>query len=86
MNKTEELKPCPFCGGVAKIQISDDEGNLRDEEYKSDPWSGLSYSIVHDNKENKDCPIANHYQDGGVVGTFLYDSEEELTTSWNKRM
>lgn len=86
MNKTEELKPCPFCGGVAKIQISDDEGNLRDEEYKSDPWSGLSYSIVHDNKENKDCPIANHYQDGGVVGAFLYDSEEELTTSWNKRM
>ncbi|MFS0878004.1 hypothetical protein [Solibacillus isronensis] len=81
----ETLKPCPFCGGQAKIQVCDDEGNLRSEEYKADPWSGLSYMISHDNEANKDCPIASHYEDGGVIGTFLYESEEELTAAWNKR-
>ena len=55
--------------------------NLRD-----DPWSGLSYSIVHDDKENKGSPIANFYEDGGVVGTLLYESEEELITSWKNEV
>ena len=81
----ESLKPCPFCGGKAEIQICDDEGNLRDEEYKAEPYSGLSYSVAHDDRENKGCPIANFYEDGGVVGTLLYESEEELITTWNKR-
>ena len=82
----EELKPCPFCGGTAKIQICDDEGNLRNESYKSDPWSGLSYTLAHDNRENEDCPIASHAEDGGIIGTFLYDIEQELIVAWNKRI
>ncbi|GAQ18046.1 hypothetical protein OPHB3_1985 [Oceanobacillus picturae] len=82
----EDLKPCPFCEGKAKIQVYDDEGNLRNEDYKKDPWSGLSYAIVHDDKENKGCPIANFHEDGGVIGTLLYDSEEELIAKWNERV
>ena len=27
----DKLKPCPFCGGSAKIVLCDDEGNLHDE-------------------------------------------------------
>lgn len=85
VNSLETLKPCPFCGGEAYIQICDEEGNLRDEAYKKDAWSGLSYQISHNNEENKDCPIASHVEDGGIVGTFLYESEEELISTWNKR-
>lgn len=33
----KELKPCPFCGGKAVIQIRDEEGNLHDEEYEKNP-------------------------------------------------
>lgn len=83
MNKTEELKPCPFCGGVAKILVSDDEGNDRNEEYENDPWSGLSFKIAHTFDENKDCPIATH--EGETIGAFLYGSREGLIKSWNKR-
>lgn len=86
MIKVEHLKPCPFCGGEAKIQICDGEGNIRGGEYESDAWSGLTYALVHDNRENKGCPIASFYEDGGVVGTLLYESEEELITVWNNRV
>lgn len=83
MNKTEELKPCPFCGGVAKILISDDEGNDRNEEYEQDPWSGLSFKIAHTFDGNESCPIATHL--GETIGSILYDSREELIERWNLR-
>lgn len=85
MNKTEELKPCPFCGGVAKIVVSDDEGNDRNEEYEQDPWSGLSFRIQHHYESNKDCPIALYKEDGGGMGVHLYDSREEVVNAWNTR-
>lgn len=28
---TEKLRPCPFCDGEAKLQLTDDEGNFKDE-------------------------------------------------------
>lgn len=28
----DKLRPCPFCGGLAKIVLCDDEGNLHNEE------------------------------------------------------
>lgn len=32
-----KLKPCPFCGGKVSIVFCDDEGNLRDDDYLSNP-------------------------------------------------
>ena len=78
-----KLKPCPFCGGKASLAVSDDEGNMRDEEYEKDPWSGLSYTIQHVEEDNDGCPIANFK--GEMVGTLLYDDREEATEAWNSR-
>lgn len=45
----DELKPCPFCGGIPDIGTFDDEGNSHIElEYEKEPWSGLTYGIIHD--------------------------------------
>lgn len=73
-----ELLPCPFCGGSAKIAQCDDEGNVRGEEYESNPWSGLGYRIVH---ESDDCPISTG-EDGY---NLIYDSREEAISHWNRR-
>ena len=27
----EKLRLCPFCGGEARLQLTDDEGNFEDE-------------------------------------------------------
>lgn len=79
----EELKPCPFCGQEIQIGISDDEGNFRDEEYESDPWSGLSYTLVHEFERGIPCPIATHEEE--ILGSRLYESREEATNAWNER-
>lgn len=78
-----ELKPCPFCGGEVEILIGDDEGNIRDEDYEFDAWSGLSYMLHHDIDLNKDCPIASWRGDN--FGSKLYDSREDAIKDWNKR-
>lgn len=85
MSDTANLKPCPFCGGEAKFTVSDDEGNIRDDEYEYDPWSGLSFRIFHAYEANKDCPIANYEMDGASMGVHLYDSRAEAAEAWNKR-
>lgn len=83
MKNNEKLKPCPFCDNEVFVGISDDEGNPRDEEYEDDPWSGLSFRLIHEYQDGIVCPIATHYDE--LLGTLLYESREELARVWNNR-
>lgn len=78
-----KLKPYPFCGEEIFIGISDEEGNYRDEEYESDPWSGLTYTLIHEYQDGIECPIATHHEE--ILGSRLYESREEVANAWNKR-
>lgn len=82
-----ELKPCPFCGGEARIAICDDEGNIHDRDYSKRLYSGIGYQIYHSHEENIECPIAAYEVDGGIVGrVFIYYTEEEAIETWNRRV
>lgn len=86
-NKEDDLT-CPFCGGKVHIVVCDDEGNIHDNEYEKDPWSGLGYMLVHEEKDvpsNKDCPIATRDSDESALGTIIYDTREEVLCIWNQR-
>lgn len=72
--------PCPFCGGEVSVVVVDEEGNIRDEEYERDPYSGLSYAVAHDDP-NGACPIATY--DGPLP--WLYDSRDSVSHVWNRR-
>lgn len=83
----KQFIPCPFCGQKPTIIFTDDEGNWKDqqsEEYLDDPWSGLSFSICHD---NEDCPISPCEMDCGfpIYGAY-YDSPEEAVNDWNESL
>lgn len=83
----DKLKPCPFCGGSAKIVLCDDEGNLHDKDYALRPYSGVGFEIRHTHEENPECPIAGYEVDGGIVGgVYIYDTEEKAAEAWNKRV
>lgn len=79
----EKLKPCPFCGGKAELQVTDEEGNFHDEEYEKNPWSGLGYVIIHDIEEDYSCPIAKFKDES--LGVYIYSSKEEAMQAWNRR-
>lgn len=81
----EELKPCPWCKRIPKIGVFDDEGNQHDDGYENDPWSGLTYGILHMHEESIECPIAQDDDDGGHIGIWLYDTEESASDAWNTR-
>lgn len=81
---TEKLRPCPFCGGEAKIQLTDSEGNGKSESYLKNPYSGVGYVIVHDLSNSGDyCPIATDYD--VVQGGNIYASKEAAINAWNGR-
>lgn len=79
----KKLNPCPFCGEDVSLGISDDEGNMRNEEYESDPWSGITYTLIHEYQDGVGCPIATHPDE--ILGSRLYESREEATQAWNAR-
>lgn len=78
-----ELKPCPFCGGtIDGFEIRDDEGNLHDEDYERNPYSGLHYRIIHDKTASPNCPARNEED----TVTSQHDSKEDAIAAWNHRM
>ena len=75
---------CPFCGNKIRIIVCDDEGNIHNDDYENDPWSGLGYMFYHDISDDpkRECPIARHEGDG-VMGIHIYDTREEAIGAWN---
>lgn len=78
-------KPCPFCGGKVAVVICDDEGNLHDDDYLFNPYSGVGYRLRHTHELNPNCPVARYEEDGGTVGVYIYDTTEEAIEVWNRR-
>lgn len=81
-----DLKPCPFCGAHIRIVVCDDEGNVHDDDYENNPWSGIGYRIYHDITDDlsNSCPIARH-EGEGEIGIWIYDSRSEAIEAWNRR-
>lgn len=82
----KELLPCPFCGSQIRIVVCDDEGNIHEDDYENDPWSGLGYRLYHDIADFKDvnCPIAGH-EGSGEMGIWIYNTREDAIEAWNRR-
>ncbi|MBQ6535073.1 MAG: hypothetical protein IJI37_07860 [Opitutales bacterium] len=81
MNK--KLKPCPFCGKIPEIVITDAFGNIHNENYEQNPYNGLCYAIAH---FDDDCPISLHPEDKGTVYyPTIYNTKTGAIAAWNLR-
>lgn len=74
-----KLKKCPFCSGLAWIQLTDYDGIWRAEDYLKNPYRGVKYTLAHIKPYAMEiCPIFQMH-------TKLYNSKEEAARSWNMR-
>lgn len=72
---------CPFCGGTVWIATMDDEGNVHSDDYADEPWSGLSFGLLHGRADVSDgelCPIESKE----ILGNYQYDSIDEAVIAW----
>lgn len=83
MKKEINLSRCPFCNGFVIIKVTDEEGNIRNDDYERNPWSGLGCVLSHEIKFNSDCPIATWNDE--ILGTCIYDTRVEAAMAWNRR-
>ena len=82
--KQKEFLPCPFCGKLPEIVVTDDEGNIRGigaaPEYEADPWSGLAFALRHD--VGIVCPVSTSAHE---YYSLLYGSRDDAIEAWNIR-
>ncbi len=78
----EPIKGCPWCGELPQIVVCDEEGNIKTPEYEQEPWSGLTFGLIHP-AESGLCPI--YVADKAILGNWLYDTRDEAIAAWNAR-
>ena len=70
------------------LYVCDEEGNIKNDDYVNDPWSGLYYSICHEMDYSKGndnvCHVATFKRE--ILGTQLYERIDELVERWNRRI
>ncbi len=66
-----ELKPCPFCGGTAKLEN-------RDVEPQNDPWYGKNMQLFVLCTGCGACKFDLYFHDG-------FGSEADAAAAWNGR-
>lgn len=76
-NKCLKMLPCPFCGATPAIVVCDDEGNIHEDEYEEDPYSGLMFAIQH---TEYPCPVTST-----EPYAVLYVSRLNAIAAWNLR-
>ena len=79
------MRKCPFCKGLARLVVCDEEGNVHGDDYENDPWSGLCFGISHTESDDPTgaCPIATNE---GYIGGWHYDTRKEATDAWNGKI
>src|SRR5574344_1967436 len=78
---------CPFCKEEVTLLVTDDEGNIHNQEYAKNPWSGLGYILYHpyrDGENMNPCPIKIHEYE--PLGSNIYDTPEEAVDFWYKTL
>lgn len=77
-----KVKPCGICGEMPVFLLTDEEGNLRNESYLENPYSGILYCISHPTAEGNDCPLGTGERER--LSMWGYDTLEEAKAAWNR--